>query len=545
MKFRNICVFLIFLLSSSEIPSVYSKRKKPTKIEIEDVSGVLSSDLYDGSQPLDLSQTLYGSSLLTENYESSNSETSARMISLKNVESISPTNDIFPLRNKEIKSLYMKSINEKKVCEVRNLNKDIAENYPNSSILSRNKNGEIISDTDISIVISKLEQIKKKDLPSIEEEELNSGKARDLNQLEESKFLSEEILNKFSDVFGTFLTIPKETKADILFHIHKILEESSESLSNLPDIFYGNGIQVLLQPFTDLSINPSEILKIYSSLFEENPDNFMIFLDVINYILISTLSSSKVTSLAISRHLKESDSNNSNSKNIFKQHSSNFWYNTICQTIQNIELLTVVYPFLIPPSHKKVLTPVEVVNTPKTPTLGGFKEYLEKGTEKKKTEMIETSNTLAQELIFGGWKQSINPMGHKINSDFLNTKSLCIRFNLINSSKENINDISESYQIRKFKGLFKDFKNDEELAKHDKINYLNSIGLESSSIKLSTDERQSIITTSTNYLLEIANTLSEIDLLSKCYFFISDSKSIENKNVLKMDTVSLKNIYES
>ncbi|EAK90107.1 hypothetical protein [Cryptosporidium parvum Iowa II] len=540
MKFRNLFVFLIFLLSSTEIPSVDSKRKKLTKIEIEDVSGVLSSDLYGSSQPLDLSQTLYGSSILTENYESSNLETSSRTINLKNIESISPTNDIFPLRNKDIKNLYMKSINEKKVGEIRNLNKDIAENYPNSNILSRNKNGEIISDTDISIVISKLEQIKKKDLPSIEEEELDSEKARDLKQLEDSKFLSEEILNKFSDIFGTFLTIPKETKADILFHIHKILEESSESLSNLPDIFYGNGIQILLQPFSDLSINPSEILKIYSSLFEENSDNFMIFLDVINYILVSTLSASKVTSLAISRHLKESDSNNSNSKKLFKQNSSNFWYNTICQTIQNIELLTVIYPFLTPPSYKKVLTPVEVVNTPKTPTLGGFKEYLEKSAEEKKTEMIETSNTLTQELIFGGWKQSINPMGHKITSDFVSTKSLCIKFNLINSKKENIDDISESYQIRKFKGLFRDFKDDEELTKHDKINYLNSIGLESSSIKLSTDERQSIITTSTNYLLEIANILSEVDLLSKCYSFISNSKSLENKNVLKMDPVSLK-----
>ncbi|PPS97624.1 Uncharacterized protein GY17_00000563, partial [Cryptosporidium hominis] len=514
MKFRNLFVFLIFLLSSIEIPSVDSKRKKPTKIEIEDVSGVLSSDLYGSSQPLDLSQTLYGSSILTENYESSNLETSSRTINLKNIESISPTNDIFPLRNKDIKNLYMKSINEKKVGEIRNLNKDIAENYPNSNILSRNKNGEIISDTDISIVISKLEQIKKKDLPSIEEEELDSEKSRDLKQLEDSKFLSEEILNKFSDIFGTFLTIPKETKADILFHIHKILEESSESLSNLPDIFYGNGIQILLQPFSDLSINPSEILKIYSSLFEENSDNFMIFLDVINYILVSTLSASKVTSLAISRHLKESDSNNSNSKKLFKQNSSNFWYNTICQTIQNIELLTVIYPFLTPPSYKKVLTPVEVISTPKTPTLGGFKEYLEKSAEEKKTEMIETSNTLTQELIFGGWKQSINPMGHKITSDFVSTKSLCIKFNLINSKKENIDDISESYQIRKFKGLFRDFKDDEELTKHDKINYLNSIGLESSSIKLSTDERQSIITTSTNYLLEIANILSEVDLLS-------------------------------
>ncbi|OLQ16552.1 hypothetical protein ChUKH1_11610 [Cryptosporidium hominis] len=535
MKFRNLFVFLIFLLSSIEIPSVDSKRKKPTKIEIEDVSGVLSSDLYGSSQPLDLSQTLYGSSILTENYESSNLETSSRTINLKNIESISPTNDIFPLRNKDIKNLYMKSINEKKVGEIRNLNKDIAENYPNSNILSRNKNGEIISDTDISIVISKLEQIKKKDLPSIEEEELDSEKSRDLKQLEDSKFLSEEILNKFSDIFGTFLTIPKETKADILFHIHKILEESSESLSNLPDIFYGNGIQILLQPFSDLSINPSEILKIYSSLFEENSDNFMIFLDVINYILVSTLSASKVTSLAISRHLKESDSNNSNSKKLFKQNSSNFWYNTICQTIQNIELLTVIYPFLTPPSYKKVLTPVEVISTPKTPTLGGFKEYLEKSAEEKKTEMIETSNTLTQELIFGGWKQSINPMGHKITSDFVSTKSLCIKFNLINSKKENIDDISESYQIRKFKGLFRDFKDDEELTKHDKINYLNSIGLESSSIKLSTDERQSIITTSTNYLLEIANILSEVDLLSKCYSFISNSKSLENKNVLKMD----------
>ncbi|CUV06964.1 unnamed protein product [Cryptosporidium hominis] len=540
MKFRNLFVFLIFLLSSIEIPSVDSKRKKPTKIEIEDVSGVLSSDLYGSSQPLDLSQTLYGSSILTENYESSNLETSSRTINLKNIESISPTNDIFPLRNKDIKNLYMKSINEKKVGEIRNLNKDIAENYPNSNILSRNKNGEIISDTDISIVISKLEQIKKKDLPSIEEEELDSEKSRDLKQLEDSKFLSEEILNKFSDIFGTFLTIPKETKADILFHIHKILEESSESLSNLPDIFYGNGIQILLQPFSDLSINPSEILKIYSSLFEENSDNFMIFLDVINYILVSTLSASKVTSLAISRHLKESDSNNSNSKKLFKQNSSNFWYNTICQTIQNIELLTVIYPFLTPPSYKKVLTPVEVISTPKTPTLGGFKEYLEKSAEEKKTEMIETSNTLTQELIFGGWKQSINPMGHKITSDFVSTKSLCIKFNLINSKKENIDDISESYQIRKFKGLFRDFKDDEELTKHDKINYLNSIGLESSSIKLSTDERQSIITTSTNYLLEIANILSEVDLLSKCYSFISNSKSLENKNVLKMDPVSLK-----
>ncbi|KAK9172376.1 Uncharacterized protein cmbei_6005390 [Cryptosporidium meleagridis] len=534
MKFRNLFVFLIFLPSLIEIPSVDSKRKKPTKIEIEDVSGVLSSDLYGSSQALDLSQTLYGSSILTENYESINLETSSRTIDLKNIESISPTNDIFPLRNKDIKNLYMKSINEKKVGEIKDLNKDIAENYPNSNILSRNRNGEIISDTDISIVISKLEGIKKKDLPSLEEEELDSEKVRDSKQLEDSKFLSEEILNKFSDIFGTFLTIPKETKADILFHIHKILEESSESLSNLPDIFYGNGIQILLQPLGDLSINPSEILKIYSSLFEENSDNFMIFLDVINYILVSTLTASKVTSLAISRHLKESNSN-SNLKKLFKQNSSNFWYNTICQTIQNIELLTVIYPFLTPPSYKKVLTPVEVVNTPKTPTLGGFKEYLEKGTEEKKTEMIETSNTLSQELIFGGWKQSINPMGHKIISDFVSTKSLCIKFNLINSKKENIDDISESYQIRKFKGLFRDFKDDEELTKHDKINYLNSIGLESSSIKLSTDERQSIITTSTNYLLEIANILSEVDLLSKCYSFISNSKSLENKNVLKMD----------
>ncbi|OII73453.1 uncharacterized protein cubi_02665 [Cryptosporidium ubiquitum] len=535
MKFWSLYVLLVFFINSVKIPRVYSKRKKPTKIEIEEVSGVLSSDLYGSSQSLDLSQTLYGSSLLTDNYEISNSESSARVIDLKNVESISPTNDIFPLRNKEIKNLYMKSINEKKVYEIRNLNKDIAENYPNSSILSRNKNGEIISDIDISIVISKLEQIKNKDLPSIEEEELKSEKVRDLSQLDDSRFLSQEVLDHFNDVFGAFLSIPKETKADILLHIHKILEESTQSLSNLPEIFYGNGIQVLLQPFSDLSINPSEILKIYSSLFEENSDNFIIFLDLINYILTSTISSSKITSLAVSRYLKESDSNNSKSKNLFKQNSSNFWYNTICQTIQNIELLAVVYPFLIPPSYKKVATPVEVIHTPKTPTLGGFKEYLEKG-EEKKIEMIETSNTLTQELIFGGWKESIYSMGHQITSDFFNTKSLCIKFGLINSKKENIEDVNESYQIRKFKGLFKDFKNDEELEKHDKINYLNSIGLQSSSIKLSTDERQSIITTSTNYLLEIANILSEVDLLTKCYSFISNSKSIENKNtVLQMD----------
>lgn len=539
MRLRNSCLVVGLFLWFSGVSLVCSKPKKRSKIEIEGVSGALSSDLYGSAQSLDLSQTLYGSSLLIDGHESGGSESSGRAINLKNVESISPTNDIFPLRNEDIRDLYIKSIKEKKVSEVKNLNKDIAENYPNSGILSRNQEGEIISDIDISVVIGKLEKIRKKDPPTFEEEELDSAKHHDLSQLGDSKFMSKSVLNKFSDVFGTFLSIPKETKADVLFHIHRILEESTGTLTNLPDVFYGNGIQVLLQPFGDLSINPSEILKIYSSLFDEDSNNFMIFLDVIDYILVTTLSNSNVASLALSRHLKESEANRPKSKGVLKQHSSNFWYNTICQTIQNIELLTIVYPFLVPPSYKKVTAPVEVVHTPKTPTLGGFKEYLEKGAKEKKTEIIEISNTLTQELIYSGWKQAIRVMGHNIVSNLVDTKSLCIKYNLINSKKENIENISESYQIRKFKGLFKDFKEDEELTKHDKINYLSSIGLQASSIKLSTDERQSIITTSTNFLLGIANTLSEVDLLSKCYSFISHSKNVENKSkVLQMDPVS-------
>lgn len=528
-----------FLLGLSELSPVYSKPKRRKNIEIEGVSGVLSSDLYGSIQSTDLSQTLYGSSLLAEGHEPSGSESSARTIDLRNVESISPTNDIFPLRNEDIKGLYMKSVKEKRVSEVKNLNKDIAENYPNSGILSRNQKGEIISDISISVVVSKLERITRKDPPPLEEEELDSVKHHDLGQLGESKFLSHDVLNKFSDIFGTFLSVPKETKADLLLHIHRILEESTGMLTNLPDLFYGNGIQVLLQPLSDLSINPSEILKIYSSLFDEDAGNFMIFLDVIEYILEGTLSSSSVASLGVRRHLKESDASRPKSKGVLKQHSPNFWYNTICQTIQNIELLTVVYPFLVPPSYKKVTAPIEVVHTPKTPTLGGFKEYLEKGTEQIKTEIIEISNTLTQELIYSGWKQSVHAMGHSILSNFADTKSLCIKYNLINTKKENLESISESYQVRKFKGLFKDFKEDEELTKHDKVNYLSSIGLKATSIKLSTDERQSIITTSTNFLLGIANTLSEVDLLSKCYSFISHSKSVENKgSVLQMDPVS-------
>ncbi|KAJ1611096.1 putative signal peptide-containing protein [Cryptosporidium canis] len=527
---------VVYFLGLYGVPFVCCKRKKLKNIEIENVSGVLSSDLYGSTPSLDLSQTLYGSSLLNDNYESSNSEPSTRVIDFKNVESLSPTNDIFPLRNKEIKNLYMKSIKEKKVSEIKNLNKDIAENYPNSGILCRNRNGEIISEIDISTVVSKLERIHKVDPPSIKEEELDSDKPLGKLQLSESEFLSQDVLNKFGEIFGTFLSIPKETKADILLHIHRILEEAMESLPNLPDIFYGNGIQILLQPFSDLSINPSEILKIFSSLFDENSENFLVFLDVVDYILTSTISTSNISSLAVSRQLKESNKGSSKIQGKVKQQSSNFWYNTICQTIQNIELLSFVYPFLIPPSYKKVTTPIEVVNTPKTPTLGGFKEFLEKGLQEKKTELIETSNTLTQELIFDGWKQSLNEMGHSIISNFANTKSLCIKYNLINPKKDNIDDISESYQIRKFKGLFKDFKEDEELTKHDKVNYLNSIGLQASSIKLSTDERQSIITASTNFLLDVANTLSEIDLLSKCYFFISNSNSIENKtSALQMD----------
>ncbi|KAF7455792.1 hypothetical protein HWI79_3664 [Cryptosporidium felis] len=529
-----------FLILLSEPFFVYSRKNKLNKIEIEEVSGLLSSDLYGGSQPLDLSQTIYGYSDLIEGHESNSVDNSKPIFDLRSVELLSPTNDIFPLRNKDVNTLFMKSIKEKKVSEIKSLNKDIAENYPNSIILPQKKNGEIFSNVEISLVIEKLEKIVKKDLPQIDEEELDSNKFRNPSSVDESAFLSPEILDKFSEIYGAFYSIPKETKADILTYTHQIIEDAVRSLSNLPDIFYGNGIQILLQPLIDLSINPSEILKIYSSLFEENSENFLIFLDVIEYILISTLSVSNSIPVGISRKLKESNSA-AKDRNIlggFKQESSNFWYNTICQTVQNIELLGVVYPFLTPPSYKKVMTPVEVLDSPKTPHLGGFKELLQNRTEESRIEIIEATHTKTQELIFDGWKLQLGNLGHNIISNFPDTKSLCIKFKLINSQKNNIENINESYQIRKFKGLFRDFVDDKELTKHDKISYLNSIGLSKSNIKLSTDERQSIITSSTNYLLGIADSLSEVDLLSKCYAFISNSKNIENKSqALNMDPV--------
>ncbi|KAH8741851.1 hypothetical protein FG386_002091 [Cryptosporidium ryanae] len=509
-------------------------------MQIEAISGILSSDLYSSAQFVDTSQTICSSSIPEDgNYKQQKGEGST-VLNLQNIESFSPSEDIFPLRSKKLNDIYMNSVKVKKVNTIHDLNKNIAENYPDSIILTRDKDGDVLTKANISEIKNMLGLIKQKSLPTLDEKELESF-PKDGSLLIEEPFLnSDAIMDKFSDVFTILSSIPREMRADIIAHTHNIIQKAGEDLSNLPDMFLGNGIHYLLQPFTDVSLNPSEIIKIYSSLFEGVEENFLIFLEIVERVFLLALSSSNIVPPTASRKLKVLESTQNQvqrSRTPFKQQSLNFWYNTICQTIQNIELLNVVYSFLIPQGKQE--KSAEFIDTPKTPTLGGFREIVEKGLNGK-MEIIKTGSVRTQEVIFDGWKKAIYGIGHSINSKFSDTRSLCVKYKLITSQKENIDNINESYQVRKFKGLIKELKDDEELFENDKLTYLTSLGLENSSVKLSTDERQSIITVSTNFLLSVAEDLSEVDLLSKCFGFISKSKSLENKSdVLKMDTVSL------
>ncbi|KAH7647732.1 hypothetical protein FG379_000874 [Cryptosporidium bovis] len=515
-------------------------------MQIEAVSGILSSDLYDSPQSPDISQTISSLSILEDNNDKQHCKRGQTILNLQNMESISPSEDMFPLRNKKFNDIYMKSVKEKKINTIHDLNRNIAENYPDSMILTRNKDGDVLTKANISEIKNMLSLIKPKSLPKFDENELESF-PNDGSLLVEEPFLhSKTIMDKFSDVFTILSSIPKEMRVDILVHTYSVIQNAGENLSNLPNMFIGDGIHYLLQPLTDVSLNPSEIIKIYSSLFEGVEENFLIFLEVVERIFLLALSSSNIIPPTASRKLKVLENTYSKthkSHGSLKQQSLNFWYNTICQTIQNIELLNVVYSFLIP--QKKEKKSVETIDTLKTPTLAGFKEIVEKGLQEK-IEITEKISVKTQDVIFDGWKEAIHDIGHSINSKFSETKSLCIKYKLITSQKENIDSINESYQVRKFKGLIKELKDDDELSENDKLTHLISLGLEKSSIKLSTDERQSIITMSTNFLLSIAEDLSEVDLLSKCFSFISNSKSISDKNnVLKMDTVSLTTIFHT
>ncbi|OII71079.1 hypothetical protein cand_019180 [Cryptosporidium andersoni] len=529
-----------------------------TMKELDDIS---TNELYGSEIKVDLSLTIDQLSELSGHSEIIfNSLEFDSVLELKDTDipfQLSPTEDILPLRNKELNELYLKSIEKLDISPNRqNLHDSIIENYHKSHIIPPNE-ASTKSEVSLSNIQSLLRSMSTSMLPFIDEKEITETiiDERELQNLNNTSFQSEKVVGRFGDILGILSSIPFEMRADILANAHEMIQKSGKNINNLPDIFYGSGIKTLLQPLNTMNMEPTELLGLYSTLFEENVDNFLLFLSIIEKILLRAISTSNVVPPLVARKLKQSSSGQDNNfliNKVSKQQSAQFWLNTICQTIYNIRILKEVYPYIIAsPIIDEMNTPTSSMTTPGTPLFQEFQINTNNNSallnSKQSTNSIGDPFTAILEVIFNGWKSQLENIGYVLKVSAQKAIAVCKQCNLIRD-EEHLKSM-DSHHVRKFKALIKKTtvdsdENTPHFTNEQLLKYMDDMKITKSFVMLSTDSRQVILSTTTTYLISIADLLSELQMISQCYSDIEMDSSL-NKNKTFTLSSELKTLLKS